>query len=167
SAHARAGGGKDARLPSAASGDDGAPSLAQLMAIEANIGAKLAAIEDQVARLGLADRIRAARDVQAQRVALLDDADAAARRRYLPVLQFQHAQLSAVGPRLAAVVQQYWPLRGIPAFALAPQRRVERAELETRLELYVRAAATSHDETTSAALVREVERWKERDQLDA
>jgi hypothetical protein len=154
----------------ASSPDESAPTVQQLMTIERDIGNQLTAINQQVAPLGFADELRDARDAHANRVVLLADADDATRKQYLPALQFQHTQLLSIGPSLAAVVSLYWPLRGVPDFALTPQKRAERDELKALLDIYARAAATSHDKARSTATLRQVEeraRWKERDRIDA
>lgn len=148
----------------------GAPTLTQLMAIERNIGQRLDAIRDRVVRLGYSEQLREALTARADRVALLVDADEATRSHYLPILQFQHAQLIAIEPHLEAAVAKLWPLRGIPDFAISPERKAERDGLTAMVNAYVRAAATSHDKERSTAALRTIEeraRWRERDRLDA
>ncbi|MDQ3370470.1 MAG: DUF4157 domain-containing protein, partial [Myxococcota bacterium] len=139
-----------------AAGPAGAPAVPrveQLMAIERQIGALLEALRGQLAPLELASNLAPASDARAARVSLLADADASTRTDWLPVLQFQHAQLMTIARKLRPLASKLRLLEVLPGLALDAARRQERHELRETITMYANAAAVSHLRDQSSTLL--------------
>lgn len=144
-----------------------APTTAELMKIEHDIGDLLAAIRATIARVGLADELAPAFVARTDRVALLADADAGTRRRWLPVLQFQHTQLLSIRPQLGPLVEQLLPIRFVPPHLLEASKQQLRKALVHRLDVLAKAAGSSHLRDESSALLGQLASADREARLDA
>jgi hypothetical protein len=90
-------------------------------------------------------------------------------KHYQPILEFQHAQLISISEALPPLLAEYWPLRGLPDYAVTVPNRQKRDHLHALLSAYVTAAAVSDDPVRSTAILKDIEvrkRHRSRRSLD-
>ena len=132
--------------------------------LDRNIGSLLETLAAQVAPVHMTALLAPAQSERAARQAKLATDGA----QWLPLLQFQHAQLLTISPRIRPLAMELAPL--LLPFPNRPRQQVERAEaLQYHLKIYVTAAGVSHLRNESTLLLRDalaLEAATQRNQLE-
>ena len=142
-----------------------AATVQQVMDVERDVGRSLDSIRAQLKSVGLDGDLQRAYDARTERVAMLSSADPTTLSTWAPVLEFQHAQLLTIAPRLTETIAKVLPLRVNP---FVPSK--ERERVEHTLQVLAKAAALSDQRDASTKLLNELERAEVAgmsDQLDA